>query len=169
MLTAVIIGAGHRALTYASFAETHPDKLRIVGMADPIDLRRKQTSERFEIPLDRCYRSSEQLAGEPKFADCAINGTMDHQHVTTTLPLLEAGYDVLLEKPFATDEDEMWQLTEAAVRLDRKVMICHVLRYAPFYFAIKERVVAGEIGQVINVQTIEHVSYHHMAVWVRSG
>jgi len=164
MVTAVIIGAGHRALTYASFAETNPDRLRIVGMADLIPLRREQTAKRFSIPEDRCFDSVEQLAAVPKFADCAINGTMDHQHVATTLPLLEAGYDVLLEKPFATNEDEMWSLASAASRLDRKVMICHVLRYAPFYYAIKERVAAGAIGQVINVQTIEHVSYHHMAV-----
>ena len=133
-------------------------------MADLIPLRREQTAKRFELPHDRCYESVEQLASVPKFADCAINGTMDHQHVQTTLPLLEAGYDVLLEKPFATNEDEMWALAETADRLGRKVMICHVLRYAPFYYAIKERVAAGEIGQLINVQTIEHVSYHHMAV-----
>ena len=94
VVTAVIIGAGHRALTYASFAEANPDKLRIVGMADLIPLRREQTAKRFELPHDRCYESVEQLASVPKFADCAINGTMDHQHVQTTLPMLEAGYDV---------------------------------------------------------------------------
>ena len=36
MLTAIIIGAGHRALTYASYAQEHPDQLRIVGVADPM-------------------------------------------------------------------------------------------------------------------------------------
>lgn len=164
MTTAVIIGAGHRALTYASLAESHPGVLKIVGMADPIALRREQTARRFGIPDDRCYETAEVLAAEPKFADCAINGTMDHQHVDTTMPLLRAGYDVLLEKPFATNEKDMWKLAKAAADMDRTVMICHVLRYAPFYYAIKERLVAGEIGQVINIQTVEHVSYHHMGV-----
>ena len=163
-LSAVIIGAGHRALTYASYAEAHPEELEIVGMADPTPLRRQQTGDRFKIPEDRRYETSEELAKAAKFADCAINGTMDHQHVETSLPLLRAGYDILLEKPFATDSDEMWRLVTAAREFDRKVMICHVLRYAPFYYAIRERIVAGEIGQVINVQTVEHVSYHHMAV-----
>ncbi len=163
-LKAVIIGAGHRALTYASYAEHHPNALEIVGMADPNPFRRNQTGERFSIPTDRRFETAAALAAVPKFADCAINGTMDHQHVSTSLPLLEAGYDILLEKPFATDSEELWDLVDAADRNCRKVMICHVLRYAPFYYAIRERVASGEIGQIINVQTVEHVSYHHMAV-----
>lgn len=36
MITAVIVGAGHRALVYASLAKQNPDKLKIVGVADPI-------------------------------------------------------------------------------------------------------------------------------------
>lgn len=43
-------------------------------------------------------------------------------------------------------------------------MICHVLRYAPFYVAIRERVARGDIGQIINIQTAEHVSYDHMTL-----
>ena len=163
-LKVVIIGAGHRALTYASYAEKHPDEVEVVGMADPNPLRRQQTGDRFGIRESRRYDSAVALASEPRFADGAINGTMDHQHVETSLPLLEAGYDILLEKPFATDRDEMWQLVRAAEQHGRKVMICHVLRYAPFYCQIRERVAAGDIGRVINVQTVEHVSYHHMAV-----
>ena len=115
-------------------------------------------------PRERCFETAEQVAAQPKFADVVINGTMDHQHVPTSLPLLAAGYDMLLEKPFATFEDEMWQLVRAARRHQRKVSICHVLRYTPFYAAIREQVMRGVIGDILNVQTVEHVSYHHMAV-----
>src|SRR5690606_24626279 len=117
-----------------------------------------------EIPPERCFESAEELAAVPRFADAAINGTMDRQHVPTSLPLLKAGYHLLLEKPIAVSEEEMWQLADAAREYDRTVMICHVLRYAPFYVKIRELVAAGEIGEVLNIQTIEYVSYHHMAV-----
>ena len=163
-LSAVIVGAGHRALTYASYAQSHPDELRIVGVADPIPLRRDKVAALYGLSPDRCYESAQELAAQPQFADFVINGTMDHQHVPTALPLLEAGYDMLLEKPFATSEDEMWTLVQAAQRLGRTVAICHVLRYAPFYAAIRRAVLDGVIGQIINVQAAEHVSYHHMAV-----
>lgn len=164
MLTAVIIGAGHRALTYASYAQEHPDELRIVAIADPIAQRRQLVADLYDLPATHCFRSAEELAAQPKLADFAINGTMDHQHVATSLPLLAAGYDLLLEKPFATNEAEMWALAEAAERYQRKVAICHVLRFAPFYRAIRQKVIDGVIGDLINIQAVEHVSYHHMAV-----
>lgn len=163
-LKAVIVGAGHRALAYASYAEKHPDEMQIVAVADPRDLRRRQTAARFGLSDARQFHSAEALASVPRFADFAINGTMDHQHVATSVPLLEAGYDLLLEKPFATSDDELWTLVTAARKHGRKVSICHVLRYAPFYALIRTRLQEGVIGEVINLQTIEHVSYHHMAV-----
>lgn len=163
-VTAIIVGAGHRALAYASLAKRQPDMLQIVGVADPDEGRRIRTAKAFGIPEERCFKTAEELAQVPKFADAVINGTMDQQHVPTSLPLIEAGYHLLLEKPFAINEDEMWTLVEAARRHDRIVMICHVLRYAPFYTRIRELVAAGEIGEILSVQTTEHVSYHHMAV-----
>jgi predicted dehydrogenase len=89
---------------------------------------------------------------------------MDHQHVVTSLPLLAAGYDLLLEKPFAANVTEMWELVRAVHIHNRKVNICHILRFAPFYAAIRQRVAAGDVGDLLSVQTLEHVSYHHMAV-----
>lgn len=163
-VTAVIVGAGHRALTYASYAQHHPEELRIVGVADLQEHRRAHVAATYGLSPEQCFRTAEELAARPKLADAVINGTMDHQHVPTSLPLLAAGYDILLEKPFATNEEEMWTLVRAAAHHQRKVMICHVLRYAPFYLAIRKRVATGEIGDIINVQTVEHVSYHHMAV-----
>jgi len=163
-LTAIIVGAGHRSVVYSSYAKHHPDELKIVGVADPVELRRHQFAEMYDLSPARCFENAEQLAAKGKLADVIINGTMDHQHVPTSLPLLEAGYDMLLEKPFATNEDEMWELVRAARRHGNKVMICHVLRYAPFYTAIRQEVAKGAIGEIINVQTTEHVSYHHVAV-----
>ena len=58
-------------------------------------------AEMFGLSPDQCFCTSEAMAQRPAFADVAINGTMDRQHVPTTLPLLGAGYDVLLEKPIA--------------------------------------------------------------------
>lgn len=164
MLKAIIVGAGHRALYYASYAQQYPDEMQIVGMADPSELRRKQVAALYGLPPERCFETAAQLAAVPKFADVVINGTMDHQHVPTSIPLLEAGYDMLLEKPFATNEQEMWDLVRTAREHNRKVLICHVLRYAPFYAAIRQKVIDGEIGDILNIQTVEHVSYHHMAV-----
>ncbi|MFS0725806.1 Gfo/Idh/MocA family protein [Paenibacillus sp. 1P07SE] len=163
-VTAVIIGAGHRSLIYASYAERQPEQLRITGVVEPDAERRRLTGERFGLGPAACFASVGELVSGPRLADCAINGTMDELHLPTSLPLLAAGYDLLLEKPIGISEAEVERLQEAAEQHVRTVMICHVLRYAPFYRAVKETIAAGEIGEIVNIQTAEHVSYHHMAV-----
>ena len=162
-LEAVIVGGGHRSMNYAELSVIDPSMLKITGVADPDENRRKMIAEKFSIPEEHQFCSSEELAKVPKFADAVINGTMDHIHVETTIPLLKAGYDVLLEKPFAVNEKEARELAETAEKYGRKVMVCFVLRYAPFYRKIKERVASGEIGEILNIQTSEFVSYHHMS------
>ena len=162
-LKTIIVGGGHRSLTYAALSEIESDKMEIVGVADPNEARRISIAKRFNIPEERCFSSAEELANAPKFADAVINGTMDHVHVKTSIPLLKAGYDILLEKPFSVNEKEARELVEAAEKYSRKVMVCFVLRYAPFYRKIKDLILAGEIGDIISIQTNEYVSYHHMS------
>ena len=166
-VTAIIVGAGHRSMAYADFSLRHPEQLKIVGVADPDEYRRKMVREKFGFPQEFCFASADELAKEPKFADAVINGTMDEQHVETSIPLLEKGYDMLLEKPFAVNDEEMERLIEVVKRKGNKVMICHVLRYTPFYSEIKKRITNGEIGDIINIQTLENVSYHLSTSFVR--
>lgn len=163
MVTAIIAGAGHRALGYAELAKIYPDKLKIVGVADPLADRRRYCREYFGFAEDMCFESAEELAKHGKQADAVINGTMDADHIATTIPLLEAGYDVLLEKPFATNMRDLEELDRVARRTQRKVMICHVLRYAPFYAEIKKCILSGKIGRIMHIHTAEHVSYHHFS------
>jgi len=163
-ITAIIVGAGHRAFVYSRLAKTKPDMLKIVGVADPNPLRRQKAMEYFGFSEDMCFENADELASRGRLADTVINGTMDEWHLKTAVPLLNVGYDMLLEKPFAANEKEMRTLVECARINQSKVMICHVLRYTPFYYGIKERIVKGEIGEIINIQTTEHVSYHHVSV-----
>ena len=162
-VTAIIVGAGHRAMIYSELAKTNPELLRIVGVADPNPIKRQKAMEHFGFSEDMCFESAQELAEKGKLADAIINGTMDNQHIETAIPLLDVGYDMLLEKPFAVNEEEALRLKACAEKNNSKVMICHVLRYTPFYYSIKERIANGEIGDIINIQTTENVSYHHLS------
>ncbi|ULL15195.1 gfo/Idh/MocA family oxidoreductase [Paenibacillus sp. H1-7] len=163
-VTVVIVGAGHRSLIYASYAKQHPEQMKIVGVVEPDSERRNLTKERFDIPEECCYADLEEFVRQPKMADAVINGTLDDIHVATSIPLLRAGYDIMLEKPIGVSEDEVMELYEEAERNGRKVMICHVLRYAPFYESIRRQIADGVIGNIVSVTTSENVSYHHMAM-----
>ena len=163
-ITAVLVGAGNRASIYASLSLSDPDKLKIVGIVDPDPVRTGIMKERFQVPEENIFTSVEEFVKRDKFADAVINGTMDHLHVETSVPILRKGYDLLLEKPFAVNEEELHTIVRVANEEKRKVLICHVLRYTPFYTAIKKHVMNGEIGDIISIRMNEHVSYHHMSV-----
>lgn len=162
-VTAVLIGAGHRSVIYGNYSLSHPEELKIVGIAEPDRELRENVAKRFNVPSENLFENAEAFSRVPRFADAAINGTMDEVHVSTTVPLLDDGYSVLLEKPFATNEAEFKILDDAVRRNNSKLMVCHVLRYADFYREIKKRIISGEIGDIINIQTVENISYHHMS------
>lgn len=166
-VTIAIVGAGHRSVAYARYALRHPDRMKVVAVADPDAMRRDKLADAHGVPAAMRFASYEQYVDRPgaaPLADAVINGTMDKLHYVSTMPLLKAGYHVLLEKPIACTEREVRELIEVAGRHKRIVMICHVLRYAPFYVRIKQLVDEGAIGEVVTLHTSENVSYHHMAV-----
>lgn len=160
----VLVGMGNRSSIYARESLKHPDLFRVVGVVDVRPERVQEARELYNIPPEHCFSDVEELARLPRFADAAINGTMDCLHVATSLPLLRRGYDLLLEKPFATNWEEGKELVSCVRRCGRRVMVCHVLRYAPFYRRIREILRRGEIGDIINIQLTVQVSYHHQSV-----
>ena len=162
-ITAVIVGGGHRSVIYADHSLDHPDELQIVGVADPNPERREMCRLRYGIPAENCFATAADLAARGKIADAVINGTMDHLHYETSVPLLKLGYDMLLEKPFAVSKEEMDALMAVIRENGNRVMVCHVLRYAPFYRSVKEKLLSGALGEIINIQMAEHVSYHHLS------
>ncbi len=159
---AVIVGYGDRGRVYGQYALLHPETFQIVAVVDPLDMNRNKAKETFDLPEERCYRSVEELIRAGKIADCALNCTMDELHVSTTLPLLDAGYDVLLEKPVTSDPKQLFLLKERAEKNHCRLMICHVLRYAPFYQGIKRVLAEGKIGTVIAMEMSEHVGIQHV-------
>jgi predicted dehydrogenase len=159
----IIVGAGLRSMNYASYSQHHPEEMRVVGVVDPDPQRRENAARLYKIPENMCFTNVEELVAHPKMADAVINGTLDSHHVSTSLPLLQKGYDLLLEKPIGISEQEVIELYEAATKHKRKVMICHVLRYAPFYVELQKVIDEGIIGDIIHIQTEENVDFHHMA------
>jgi len=162
-VTAVLVGAGIRSMTYAQYALQHPDELKITSIVEPNVVRRNNSAQIHQVPPENCFATLDELVGRSPIAETAINGTLDRQHVPLSLQLLEAGYHVMLEKPVGLSMEEVQQLLEAARKYKRNVIVCHVLRYAPFYAEIRRRIKDGVIGEIRDIKTVEHLSYHHMA------
>ena len=162
-VTVSLVGAGHRTIAYAGYGLIHPDRMQAVAIAEPDELRRRSLAAAHNIPPERQFVSYEDLVKQGRLSDAAINGTMDPLHYASTMALIGAGYHVLLEKPIAQREQEVRDLIDAADRHRVTVMICHVLRYAPFYRRIRDLIDDRTIGAIVSMTSNENVSYHHMA------
>lgn len=163
-ISIVIVGMGARASIYSTVALTNPELLRVVGVVDVNPDRVEQAKLMFGLAAENCFATVEELLERPKMADAVINCTMDRLHVSTSIPLLRHGYDMLLEKPYALNDEEGKQLIDCVKETGRKVMVCHVLRYTPFYRALRRVIATGVIGEVINIHMANQVGYLHESV-----
>lgn len=86
-----------------------------------------------------------------------IIGTQDHAHFEACLQGMQKGYDILLEKPIATNPADILALAWAARELGRRVLVCDVLRYTPCYEAVKEAV---DLADLVDAESnsVNHVN-----------
>ena len=160
----VICGLGSRGKdTYAPVSEALPERMVITAVAEPIAEKREAVRLRYHLPPERCYETGEAMFAQGKLGDVAFICTQDRQHVGHAMAAMEAGYDLLLEKPIATSIEDIRRIQDTAARLGRSVVVCHVLRYAPFFDVIREAIRRGDVGEVVCVQALENVCYWHQA------
>ena len=163
-ITMVIAGLGGRGHDiYGNYAMEHPDEVEIAAVADPRPERLELAQREWNIPAERCFATAEELFAQPQLADAAVIATQDRQHVVHAEAALKGGYHLLLEKPVAVDIEGCLEVLRLARRYQRHVVVCHVLRYTPFYNAIKRIIEDGRIGEVVTIQAMEQVGYWHQA------
>ena len=162
-ITVVIIGAGNRGRVYASYAKTYNDNIKVVGVSDIIESRCNRIADQHGVPQENRFGHYREVFERPKMADAVIIATPDDRHFEPCIKALELGYDVLLEKPVAPTEKECSEILKLSEKSGRIVAISHVLRYAPYFIALKAVVDRGDIGEIVSVQHQEPIEFAHMA------
>lgn len=162
-IEAVVIGAGGRGQGYSKFALKYPRELNVIAVADPIEERRMRLATEHDIPRENCFASWEDLLARGQMAQALLNCTMDRMHMESTVAALEAGYDVLLEKPMSPVLEENVRLVQLAEEKGRWLQVCHVLRYAPFWRKLHEILQSGRLGRVVSIDHRENLWFFHMA------
>ena len=160
---AVVLGAGNRGNVYASYSEKFPEELQIVGVAEPIEYRRKKFAERYQIDEKYQWITWEHALQVDKFADALIITTPDNLHYGPAMGGLALNYDLLLEKAIAQTWDECNDILNLSKKNNRIVAICHVLRYTTYFKKLKEIISSGALGELVSIQHFEPVEHVHMS------
>ena len=159
-----ILGLGSRGLqVYAPIIQKYTEDMELTAVADIRKDRVLEAKEKYNLKEENCFYNAEDLLEAERLADVMFICTQDRDHVRHAVAAIKKGYHILLEKPVSPDGEECRILLKAAREYKRKVCVCHVLRYTPFYSKIKEMILDGAVGKVMNIQAREDVGFFHQA------
>jgi len=138
-------------------ADAHLQQIRRIPWADPVavcdlePLLARQAAERFEVPGQ--FASLEEML-EQSQPDVVHITTPVESHRPLAMQLLEAGVHVYVEKPFTVDVNEARDVLDCARRNDRLVCLGHDQLFDPTWLECRERIDAGDIGDVQHVESV---------------
>jgi predicted dehydrogenase len=88
-----------------------------------------------------------------------------HMHEEFAVKGLDAGKDVLCEKPLALTLESADRIFEAAERSGKILMVAQVVRFWPQYRAAREIAQSGELGELMAVRASRTARYPNWGQW----
>ncbi len=102
--------------------------MRLVGVVDPDTARADAVARDFGC---RSFGSIDQLITTHSEVQAASVAVPTIYHLSAAKQLMEAGIDVLIEKPLATSLAEADELIRLAKQFDRVAQVGHLERFNP--------------------------------------
>ena len=143
-LRAGLIGLGMMGKNHARVMSS-TDNVTLVGIADPAG----DSTGNFDESL--IVSSVEKLIDRKIDLAVVACPTSDHEQVA--LQLCEAGVHTLVEKPLAIDSDAAKRIAAAFDDADLIGAVGHIERFNPAIRSMRERIAAGELGDLYQIST----------------
>jgi predicted dehydrogenase len=116
-----------------------------------------------ECGIPRTTTDWRELVGDPGI-DAVVVATPNSLHAEQSIAFLDAGQHVMVEKPMAMDVAEADAMVAAAERSSAFLMVAHCWRFHPGVLALRDRIAAGGLGEVVKTR-----GYGVHAKWGPSG
>ncbi len=151
MKKCVIAGTGHRGIS--SYAIPLVNELSDCAVLCGVyDINPKRAAlvgamTKTDIPA---FDDFDKMLAEVR-PDVVIVTTVDCTHDLYIIKSLDAGCDVITEKPLTTDDVKLKAILEAEKRSGRKITVTFNCRFSPFFVRIKELLSENIIGPVLSV------------------
>lgn len=149
-----VIGAGLKAADYAK-GWAAMDDLSIVATAEVSAVSRKRFGDVCEaagaLRPTEYSDAAGMLAGMAGQMEAVYVSTPHAFHAANALAVVEAGYDLLLEKPMVTTVEEALALVEAEHRTGKTIVIAFQGGLSPLVHDTRERARRGEFGDLVSV------------------
>ncbi|WP_460798792.1 Gfo/Idh/MocA family protein [Microbacterium sp. GXF0217] len=167
-----IAGAGHRAQMYVdAIIGEHRDRAELVAIVEPNPTRAQYYFDRVTEAGAAAPRTAgpdalEQIIREER-VDRVIICSRDDLHAELIVRALEAGADVVVEKPLTIDAASAARIEDAVERTGREVVLTFNYRYSPRNSALRQLLQDGEIGEVTSIDFSWMLDTKHGADYFR--
>ena len=163
----VQVGCGYRGIVAYSkpLVKKYGDCGELCGVYDVNYKRAKLVSEYAgkDIPV---YDDFDKMLADVK-PDAVIVTTKDSAHDYYIIKAMEAGCDVISEKPVTTTFEKANAIKKVQEETGKDVVVTFNLRFHPFYKRIKEIVSSGAIGKILSIHYEWMLDTHHGADYFR--
>jgi predicted dehydrogenase len=151
----VHVGLGSRARMYQeAIQKTYRDSTEMVGLCDlnpgRLELARQRCAANgATVPPGYVAADFDRMLRETK-PDVVIVTTVDGTHHDYIVRSLEAGCDVITEKPMTTNAAKCQLILDAVKRTGRHCRVAFNYRYTPSRTQVKELLMGGAIGDILS-------------------
>ena len=166
-----LVGTGSRAEMFIRSLLHHSDHAELVAFAD-VNQVRMDTHNAWlaangaaTVPTYRANDFATML--EKERVDVALVTSVDRTHDEYIVAALQAGCDVVTEKPMTTDVPRCERILDAVAQTGRHVAVAFNYRYNPLHEKVREVLASGEIGEVGSVHFEWLLDVRHGADYFR--
>jgi predicted dehydrogenase len=163
-----IVGTGARAQMFARALLAHGE---LVALADINPARMAAQQRRLQAdgapPAAEYHPDDIGLMLSKERVDTLVVCTVDATHDTYIVAALEAGCDVVTEKPMTVDVAKCRRILDAARRTGGNVSVAFNYRFHPVHEQVRNLLAAGEIGEVGSVHFEWLLDIRHGADYFR--
>jgi predicted dehydrogenase len=146
-----VVGTGLLGARHARVWAEQPET-RLVAVMDVREDRARPVAEKYGA---RWTTELASILEDPAVQAVSI-ATPDHLHCESVITCLEAGKDVLVEKPLATSQADAERMVAVSRRMGRLLQVNFSQRFVPEFALIKETIARGEIGKPVMIQSLKH-------------
>jgi len=137
---------------HSKILEKLPEKYKVVAVSDPIEERRKEAIEKFGC---KAYEDFDSLIKDEE-VELIVVATPSHLHASCTIKALEAGKNVVCEKPMATNLTEADEMLRVARETKKLLTIFQNSLFSPDYLKVKEIIQSGKLGRIVLIKIYRH-------------
>lgn len=133
----------------------------LVGILD-IDRKRVETFlEKIGVSIPFYPVGALRRMLEEAQVDTVVVASPDRTHCKYIVAGLEAGCNVIVEKPMVINCRQVRMVQDAERASGRRVRVAHNYRYTPSHKRLKSMILAGDLGQIVNVEFTYNLDTWH--------